>query len=137
MECPKCHGEMEEVTYGRNMTIDRCTNCKGIWFDVGEAEALKGKWMSEFVDSGDPDIGKEFNKIEDVSLLNGLTGLKNLTLAYNQLVDVSPLSETLHVVEVLRDHYCAPLGQDAASIRVTSAERRSHPDSVAMDFQDR
>jgi len=56
---------MEEITYGRNMTIDRCTNCKGIWFDLGEAETLKDKWMSEFVDSGDPDVGKEYNKIDD------------------------------------------------------------------------
>ena len=30
----------------------RCTNCKGIWFDLGEADELKGKWMSEFVDVG-------------------------------------------------------------------------------------
>ena len=66
MECPKCQANMEEVTYGRNMTVDRCSNCKGIWFDVGEAEVLKGKWMSEFVDSGDPEMGKEFNKIVDV-----------------------------------------------------------------------
>jgi len=36
MECPKCKSAMEEVTYGRNMTVDRCTSCKGIWFDVGE-----------------------------------------------------------------------------------------------------
>lgn len=57
---------MEEITYGRNMTIDRCSNCKGIWFDVGEAEILRGKWMSEFLDSGDPEVGKEFNKIVDI-----------------------------------------------------------------------
>jgi len=57
---------MEEVTYGRNMTIDRCTNCKGLWFDSGEAEALKDKWMSEFVDSGDPEVGKTYDKVEDV-----------------------------------------------------------------------
>ena len=44
MDCPKCHSTMEEITYGRNMTIDRCTNCKGIWFDLGEAETLKDKW---------------------------------------------------------------------------------------------
>ena len=66
MDCPKCHASMEEVTYGRDMTIDRCTNCKGIWFDTGEAEKLKSKWMSEFVDTGDPDIGKEHDKIEEV-----------------------------------------------------------------------
>lgn len=58
---------MEEVTYGRSLTVDRCTGCKGLWFDVGEAESLKGKWMSEFVDSGDPDVGKEYNKIDQVS----------------------------------------------------------------------
>ncbi|MEX2489630.1 MAG: zf-TFIIB domain-containing protein [Pseudomonadales bacterium] len=66
MECPKCQAKMEEVTYGRTLTVDRCTGCKGLWFDVGEAESLKGKWMSEFVDSGDPDVGKEYNKIEQV-----------------------------------------------------------------------
>ena len=66
MDCPKCHANMEEVTYGRDMTVDRCTNCKGIWFDTGEVEKLKGKWMSEFIDTGDPDVGKEHDKIEDV-----------------------------------------------------------------------
>ena len=67
MECPKCQANMEEITYGRNMTIDRCTNCKGIWFDVGEAEILRGKWMSEFLDSGDPRIGKQYDKIADIN----------------------------------------------------------------------
>ena len=67
MECPKCQNEMEEVTYGRGLVIDRCTNCKGIWFDIGEAEKLKDKWMSEFVDSGEKGVGREFNKIEDIN----------------------------------------------------------------------
>ena len=66
MDCPKCHASMEEVTYGRDMTIDRCTNCKGIWFDTGEVDKLKGKWMSEFVDTGDPSLGKEHDKIEEI-----------------------------------------------------------------------
>ncbi len=67
MECPKCHADMEEVNYGRDLTVDRCTKCKGIWFDLGEAEILKGKWMSEFIDTGDPEVGKEHNQIEDVN----------------------------------------------------------------------
>jgi Zn-finger nucleic acid-binding protein len=66
MECPKCHAAMQEVTYGRDMTIDRCTGCKGIWFDSGEAERLKDKWMSEFVDTGDPAVGRQFNRIDDI-----------------------------------------------------------------------
>ena len=67
MECPKYQAETEGVTYGRNMTVDRCTNCKGIWFDLGEAEELKGKLMSEFIDSGHPEIGREYSKIGDVN----------------------------------------------------------------------
>ena len=67
MQCPKCDAAMEEVTYGKDMTIDRCTSCKGIWFDLGEAEMLKSKWMSEFIDSGDPVIGKEYNKVVDIN----------------------------------------------------------------------
>ena len=66
MECPKCHSEMEEVTYGRGLVIDRCTNCKGIWFDTGEAEALKDKWMSEFIDSGAHGIARKSTEIVDI-----------------------------------------------------------------------
>lgn len=58
---------MEEATYGRNMTIDRCVECKGIWFDTGEAEKLKGKWMSDFLDSGDVKTGKVNNKMTDIN----------------------------------------------------------------------
>lgn len=67
MDCPKCHAVMEEVTYGRNMTVDRCSNCKGIWFDKGEAERLKGKWMSEFIDTGDPEVGKHHDDIAEIN----------------------------------------------------------------------
>ena len=45
------------------VTIDRCTGCRGIWFDVGEAETLKDKWMSDFIDSGDPALGRAQNRI--------------------------------------------------------------------------
>jgi hypothetical protein len=34
----------------------------GLWFDNGEAEALKDDWMSDFLDSGDPTVGKTFNE---------------------------------------------------------------------------
>jgi Zn-finger nucleic acid-binding protein len=53
------------VTYG-NLTVDRCTECQGIWFDTGEAEALKERWMGEALDTGDPEIGKRWNEVEDV-----------------------------------------------------------------------
>ncbi len=69
MQCPKCKAAMEQhnlSTLSGNIEIDRCTGCKGIWFDVGEAEALKDKWMSDYIDDGDPAVGAEHNKIRDV-----------------------------------------------------------------------
>lgn len=69
MDCPKCNAEMKEHTLSTlsgGVTVDRCTNCKGIWFDIGEAEQLKEKWMSDFIDSGDPGVGREHNKIRDI-----------------------------------------------------------------------
>ena len=47
--------------------FDRCTSCKGFWFDIGEAEKLKDAWKPEFIDIGDPEMGKEFNKIRDIN----------------------------------------------------------------------
>ena len=38
--------------------IDKCIKYKGLWFDNGEAEQLKGDWMADFADSGDPEVGK-------------------------------------------------------------------------------
>lgn len=61
---------MEEKTLstlGGGVTVDRCTGCHGIWFDMGEAEALREKWMSEYVDSGDPEVGKRQNEIRDIN----------------------------------------------------------------------
>jgi Zn-finger nucleic acid-binding protein len=69
MQCPKCHHPMKEQRYGTlqgDVLLDQCTNCKGMWFDAGEAEILKDKWMSDFIDSGDPEVGKKHNEIQDI-----------------------------------------------------------------------
>jgi len=61
---------MEERTIGTlhgGVTVDVCSKCQGIWFDAGEAESLKEKWMSEYVDVGDPALGREHNKIRDIN----------------------------------------------------------------------
>lgn len=69
MECPKCHSEMHEKTLSTlkgGVTVDQCTNCHGMWFDIGEAEALKDKWMSDYIDSGDRELGRKHNAIRDI-----------------------------------------------------------------------
>ncbi|HZM78066.1 MAG TPA: zf-TFIIB domain-containing protein [Candidatus Limnocylindrales bacterium] len=39
MTCPKCHGDMR--AYERNgVTVDQCTDCRGIFLDRGELERL-------------------------------------------------------------------------------------------------
>jgi uncharacterized protein len=39
MTCPKCHGEMR--MYERSgVTVDQCTECRGIFLDRGELEKL-------------------------------------------------------------------------------------------------
>ncbi len=69
MQCPKCDGAMEQhnlSTLTGNIELDRCSKCRGIWFDIGEAEALKEKWMSDYIDDGDPEVGAQNNEIRDI-----------------------------------------------------------------------
>jgi Zn-finger nucleic acid-binding protein len=70
MDCPKCNAAMNEKTMQTlqgPVTYDQCSSCKGFWFDTGEAEKLKDTWRPDFIDSGDPKLGKELNKIRDIN----------------------------------------------------------------------
>ena len=53
IECPKCSSPMGTVTFG-SIVVDRCTSCRGLWFDAREHERLKNLDGSEEVDSGPP-----------------------------------------------------------------------------------
>lgn len=61
MQCPKCRGQMETVEY-EAVEIDRCTGCKGIWFDMLEHEDLKLRKGSEVMDVGDSETGAQFDQ---------------------------------------------------------------------------
>jgi len=39
MRCPKCGMELIEVPY-KNLKIDKCSSCSGIWLDAGELEQI-------------------------------------------------------------------------------------------------
>ncbi len=65
MKCPKCSSDMEKVVF-EHVEVDRCAGCKGIWFDILEHEELKVLAGSESIDIGDPEKGKEFNKIDRI-----------------------------------------------------------------------
>jgi len=39
MHCPKCGMQLVEIDY-RNLKVDKCTECDGVWLDAGELEAV-------------------------------------------------------------------------------------------------
>ncbi len=43
LPCPKCGATTDAINYGGNtgIILDRCTGCKGIWFDGGELEKVQ------------------------------------------------------------------------------------------------
>ncbi len=64
MRCPKCRADMEQIDY-KGIEIDRCTICNGIWFDAGEIEQLKNTKAAETIDTGDKEVGKQLNTIDN------------------------------------------------------------------------
>jgi len=39
MKCPKCGMELIEIDY-KNIKVDKCSSCDGIWLDPGELDAV-------------------------------------------------------------------------------------------------
>ena len=66
MNCPKCSAGMEKVHY-ESIEVDRCTDCRGIWFDMLEPEHLKALEGSEEIDIGDPEVGKQTNIVDQIT----------------------------------------------------------------------
>jgi Zn-finger nucleic acid-binding protein len=65
MDCPKCDSIMEEVTF-HGITVERCTQCRGIWFAGIEYKELKKLKGSESIDVGSPKLGQEYDGMKDV-----------------------------------------------------------------------
>ena len=67
MDCPKCSGTLQEKTYGRKIAVHRCAECGGLWCRPDVLLEMKREWMSEVIlDSGDPKIGQELNKLDNI-----------------------------------------------------------------------
>ena len=39
MRCPKCGMELIEIDY-REIKLDKCSECEGVWLDTGELEII-------------------------------------------------------------------------------------------------
>ena len=66
MKCPKCNSAMEVVTF-QNIEVNRCSKCNGIWFDEFELQDLRVLKGSEIIDKGDALLGKQYNKVDQIS----------------------------------------------------------------------
>lgn len=56
-----------EIIQFQSYAVDRCTNCKGLWFDMLAHEKLKVLERSEIIDSGDPSVGEKYNEIDKIN----------------------------------------------------------------------
>ena len=55
---------MEQINY-EGIEIDRCSYCKGIWFDDGELELLSNKQAATAIDTGKHDHRKHYNQVDE------------------------------------------------------------------------
>ena len=67
MQCAKCKTEMTLLEID-GIEVDRCDGCGGMWFDLGEKEALKASTHEDAdrIDIGDPARGERQNEIRDI-----------------------------------------------------------------------
>jgi len=63
LKCPKCAADMEKVQF-EQIEVDRCTACKGLWFDMLEREHLATLKNAESIDTGTPHQEKREEKVK-------------------------------------------------------------------------
>jgi Zn-finger nucleic acid-binding protein len=51
LHCPRCKAVMETVAF-QDIVVDRCTSCRGLWFDALEQEHLAALKGSDKIDLG-------------------------------------------------------------------------------------
>jgi Zn-finger nucleic acid-binding protein len=61
MECPKGHGSLKSVSVG-SIQIDRCSECRGGWYDVNKLRLLKDRESSGDYRWIDFDLWKDMDK---------------------------------------------------------------------------
>ncbi len=65
MKCPRCEGKFEKVVY-QETTVSRCLQCRGLWFDILEAETLRQVKGAGAIDVGDPEEASRYARIREI-----------------------------------------------------------------------
>ena len=69
MDCPKCESIFEHITFN-TIAVDRCSHCKGLWFDMLDKKDLTRMKGAESIDIGDDQVGKKFDQMRDINCPN-------------------------------------------------------------------
>lgn len=67
MECPKCGHGMEKVAYPGDLLIDRCANCRSLWFDQTESDLRRSKWLTEALAVGQSGKGMKWDDHDSIA----------------------------------------------------------------------
>lgn len=61
MDCPKCKAEME---FGNleGLRVDRCLQCRGIWFREDHHRKLRKAKDAHLIDIGSAELGRQFDE---------------------------------------------------------------------------
>lgn len=65
MQCPKCQSMLQKVSFA-DIDVERCINCKGLWFDMLEKDDLIKIEGSEAIDIGDSEVGEQYSTMRDI-----------------------------------------------------------------------
>lgn len=65
MNCPKCNAKFETVTY-KDIEVERCSGCSGLWFDILEKDDLLKMEGSESIDIGNDQVGEKYRDIQKI-----------------------------------------------------------------------
>ncbi|NNF60842.1 MAG: zf-TFIIB domain-containing protein [Gammaproteobacteria bacterium] len=78
MKCPKCQSEMEILSFA-GTPVDRCTGCRGLWFQPDEFRSLrKDDWLAGHLDDNTKAPDK-LNKMQEVYCPECNARMKHLT----------------------------------------------------------
>lgn len=72
MDCPKCTGVLEKLSFAEDICVHRCNSCQGLWCLPDHLARMKAEWMSEAViDLGSPSVGQKLNEVKDIPCPEG------------------------------------------------------------------
>ena len=149
MECPQCKEQMTQRTIDE-ITINECSQCKGMWFDHGQLDAVKDRVMPDmgWLDIDSLKEQAEFEALRDPNFCPkckdiALTTIKDRT-SKTEISICTQCNGTwlgtgqfLNLINVLIDEANQKSAPEFIKISLQQAkEMLTSPDSIISEWQD-